>query len=131
MALDMVRDLASFIIGQGEGQAIGSDVYLDTRPPTPDHCLSVIDTGGFGPNSGVDDLKRTAQLVCRDKSAAVAKAWAWRLYRLLSPAGGRTVVQGTTTMVTNAANPPFSIGPDDNARAVYAFNLVIVTRPDE
>jgi hypothetical protein len=131
MAIHLVRDLGNWLIAQGQGTALATDVFLDSRPAEPDHCLTLVDTGGYAPFSGINDLKRTVQLVCRDRSVVVAKAWAWALYALLSPASGRLIVQGTTIMVTVAQQPPFGIGPDDNGRALYAFNIFAITQPDQ
>jgi len=136
----MVQDLADFLISQGvcQGRAgnlpqgvTDPDTFLDNRPPTPGKALTIIDTGGFPPIGGLEDLRRTAQLMFRMKGTAEAKAWAWTAYRLLSPAGGLGFTVNGKKYITVAAQPPYPLGEDDNNRHRFVFNLVVTATPDD
>lgn len=128
---EMTRDLAAFMVAEGIGTALGTDVFLERRPPTPDQCLTVTDTGGFPPIKGLEDLRRTVQVMVRAKGAGTAKALGWTVYRLFSdpPSGCNISVDGSMYLVT-PAQPPVPLGEDDDGRSLYSVNLVALATPD-
>jgi hypothetical protein len=135
MAAELTRDLASFMLVQGIGTALATDVFLEGMPPHPtgvavSYCLT--DTGGFPATSGIPDLRRTVQVMVRAKGPDVAKAAAWAVYGLFFPEGrGRHIVGSGKTYLTvpTASALPSPIGEDDGGRDRYTFNMVVTTTP--
>lgn len=131
---EMTRDLATFMVVEGIGTALGQDVFLERRPPTPDRCLTLVDTGGFPPIRGVPDLRRTVQVMVRSKGTQAAKGLAWDCHGLFFPDGqGRHIRVGGKSYLTlpTASALPSPLGEDDDGRMLFVMNLVVTTTPDQ
>jgi len=132
---ELVEDIAQYLVDNGLAQGLAQDVFLDCRPDQPDKVISLFDTGGYPAEIGLSDLKRTVQVSVRGTAeaggAADAKSAIWRLFNLLERPEARTHQMGSRRAIIRAMQPPMSIGPDENGRPIWAFNLSIWTLHDE
>lgn len=131
---EMTQDLATFLVDEGQAAKIARDLFLDVQlPPQPDKAISLIDTGGFPPIRGIPDLRRTIQVMAREKGTQKAKRLAWDLYGLFFPDGrGRHITVAGTTYLTvpTASALPSPLGEDDKGRRKYVMNVVVTALPE-
>ena len=91
-------------------------------------CLH--DTGGFGSEPAIPDVRRTVQVVVRAADPAQAKAKAWELFNALDRPENRVIRTGTRKLFVKALQPPTPQGDDEKGRFWLTFNLAINTARD-
>jgi hypothetical protein len=126
---ELTRDIATYLIAQGQATAVGTDVFLDTRPDTPDNAVCVFEYAGE-PSTIQDDLSRRVQILVRNKSYATGRAKAWDIHAALDKPEARTLTMNGRRAWVRALQPPFKLETDDKGRAVFVFNLEVRTSRD-
>jgi hypothetical protein len=122
-----------YLIANSQAAAIGTDIFLDTRPDQPDNLISIFEYAGLPTTTGVDALDRRVQVLVRNKSYATARAKAWAIFNLLDRADTRGEgVQLTPDRVAiiQALQTPFKLETDASGRTVFVFNLAVATTRD-
>jgi len=127
---ELTRDMALYLRDQGHVTAINMDVFLDNRPDKPDNLVSIYDTGGFPAEQAITDLKRTAQMLIRDKSYDAARIKAWDIYKALDKPGNRVIISNGRKMLVKAVQPPTFLNRDASDRALFVFNIQMWTSRD-
>lgn len=126
----MTRDIAQFLIANGQATAIGNDVFLDNRPDQPDNLISIFEYAGPPTTIGVEALDRRVQILVRNKSYATARQKAWVIFNLLDNPERISQYTSNRWAVANALQTPFKLEVDTSNRTVFVFNLSVVTYRD-
>jgi hypothetical protein len=126
-------DFAAYVVAQGKATALGTDVFLEGMPPTPDKCLAITDTGGPKPVEGATAIERHLQLRFRSSHEQAAGSgspeahdWAWQVFGLFQLEEGRTITVNGRTYTPVPMQLPFPMGPDETGRPQWVFNLSVI-----
>ncbi len=130
---ELTRDIATYLISRHLVTAIGTDVFLDYVPETPDNLLAVQEYAGVPPDIPIPLLDRRVQVLIRNKSYASARTLAFSVFNALDtgfsrPAG--VVLTASRTAVINALQSPFMLERDEMDRSIFVFNLAVATTRD-
>ena len=122
------EELAARLVAQGVGTAVGTDVFHNQTPATPDTAIVVRPTGGLdslGTFGDVDNVQRpTVQILSRaDKtSTAIANARAARA----ALHGFSGTLSGTEyRWIKCMESEPRKLSDDPERRARFVFNFQI------
>lgn len=126
---ELTRDVATYLIAQGQAVAVGTDIFLDSRPDSPDNLVSVFEYAGE-PSTIQDDLSRRIQVLVRNKSYATARAKAWAIHAALDKPDTRTLTMNSRRAWVRALQQPFKLETDAANRVVFVFNLGVRTSGD-
>jgi len=126
---ELTRDVAAYLITQGQVTTIGTDIFLDVRPDTPDNLICVFEYAGE-PSDIQDDLSRRIQILVRNKSYTTARAKAWAIHGALDKPDARTLTMNGRRAWVRALQTPFKLETDASNRVVFVFNLEIRTSRD-
>lgn len=126
----LIRDIAEYLQANGVG-SIGTNIFLGTRPDSPDNVVCLFPTGGFAQNLALDDVRMTVQVLVRDKSYPTCYNRIWQVFNLLDKTQNRLITAPSgRKMVVRAMQPPFLLERDANNRVVFVFNAAVWTRRD-
>lgn len=115
----------------GLGLTVGTDLFVAAEPDTPDACVTVYDSPGFGPDPAVADYHRPGVMVrVRGVRGGYRAAYAVALavleyfhtLRQQTVAGTRYVAFWAETDV----NP---VGVDERERPLFTVNLTVHRTP--
>lgn len=124
----LVKDIALYLANQNAGtyDEVGNtgNIFIGVLPTSPNDCITLIDTGGFGSEPGVDAARRTVQILVRNQTLPTADSKSWEIYALLAE---QLVDFNGRKMLIKAQNVPRYIGMDDNRRHEYSTNYVMWT----
>ena len=127
MVLD---DLGDYLTSGGVG-TVGTDIFLNGLPDTPDACVGILETGGLGPthtmstgpgNAVLDSV--TVQIMSRAASYPTARTKAQEVHILMDGFAARSI-NGTEYYWMEARQPPFSLDLDANNRKTVVCNYLI------
>lgn len=127
---ELTRDIATYLVSESLVNAIGTDIFLDARPDSPDNLVSIFDTGGFPAETSISDLKRTAQVLVRDTSYAVGREKIWAIYKAIDRPNNRVITANGRKMHIKAVQPPVLMDRDASNRTLFIFNVQIWTSRD-
>lgn len=119
---DMLVDMESLLT------PIESDIYISSKPDTPDNLICLYRTGGFpvvNMLSGDTIRYPTFQVLVRDVSYSNAYE---RAEAIISKLNGvvNTTINGNDYISISLYNDIFSLGRDDNDRAELSVNFRVV-----
>lgn len=128
---DLLLDLTEYLTTEGLAQGDGIDVWRDHRPEQPDFVIVLHEYSGGTVPLFEDMSQRSVQVSVRDKSAAVAKAKAWEIFKALlgSNLDESLLVNGRSCML-HFRQTPFKMFVDESKRVVWSFNLGVSTGLD-
>ena len=125
-----VDEVATYLAAQSVG-TVGTDLFKESLPATPDACVMVRETGGASPDPGFGStaarFERPAlQIIARgaadDVTGPYDKAWlAWVALMAVNPT---TSMSGTIYHQINPLQNPSLLEVDDNDRSLYAVNFL-------
>jgi hypothetical protein len=122
------------IAGVNYSETSDSTLVMNDMPSRPDHCITVVDTGGYEGDSKLPYDPTHVQLIFRSDQNPT---WAYDTWDAVYAKmhGLRNVVLDDGTLIVwclaRQANP-VSIGTDDNDRHMFTMNLWIeVLNPTE
>lgn len=130
-------ELISVFVAAGVG-TFNTNIFASTKaniPPGDGPYLSVVETGGSGPEDTHNSQKLpayvrpNAQVVARAKSYSVARTMAGAAYAAVYPVKNQ-LVSGVWWRQVNCLQEPFDMGADDVGRVQVAFNIQVTRRPN-
>ncbi len=127
---ELVRDIAVYLITKKHATAVSKDVFLNSRPDKPDDLISLYDTGGFPPEIAISPLRRTVQVSTRNILYASGWELIWDLFKCLDTPEKRVFIMNGRKLFIKATQPPSFLGRDDSNRALFSFNLEVITTRD-
>lgn len=124
MAADI--DIATYLVAQGVGTALGTDVFAGRMPSAVDGVV-VTSYPGRAPELVINSNGYThrfprLQVLVRNSSEATAQSTADAAALALSKVKN-TTLSGTRYRSVNVTQTPGLIERDENERYVYAFNV--------
>lgn len=125
----LAKKIADYLASQGIG-TVGSDLFVEFLPDSPDNVVAIYSTGGFNFNYssvlGYDNptiqvrVRNTDQLAAYNKIAAV--------YDKLQGLNTVTLDGSSIINVQALQSAPTTIGRDAKNRAEYTQNYTIMVR---
>ena len=73
-AIPPSAEIKDLLAAQGLG-VFAEDIFVGKQPVSPDQCITVIDSGGFTPESGYTLDNPTVQILVRGAKDAYVSAW--------------------------------------------------------
>jgi len=111
----------------GTGLTVGTDLFVSREPDTPDAVVSVFDTGGGEPSSGIERYDfPTVQVRVRGDKMDYENAYVTMesIKTALHKYANQTV-NGTKYIAIWASSDIFSLGYDENDRPLLTLNFRI------
>ena len=124
-----IVEIADYLVAESVATAVGTDLFADFLPETPDTALAVVMTSGppseqgFGQAEPWREFPRM-QLLSRAMAYADARANCQAAHDALGKVQATTL--GTTFYESIAPNAPFLLKVDATGRAVYALNAQVI-----
>ena len=126
--MSLLVELAAWVVAQGHGTAVGTDVFRGNLPPTPDAAIGLVGTGG-GPSvrsfGRVEWMQPTVQVFVRRTTQDAAEAAAYALWTTFAAMTAQSL-SGTAYRGATPIQPPYEFETDDRERVVYAFNVELI-----
>jgi hypothetical protein len=137
-----IEEVAKYIVDQGLGTAIGTDVFTDYEPESPDAMITVNTIKSYptirvmGSTLGAPDgvHRPRFQIVIRNTNRYQARKIARQVWALFEGLGGVTLTGVTPDSVTTQATyllvlcdqpEPEPINPDKADRHRYVINISV------
>ncbi len=135
---DLLSDLVDYLVSSSLVRGEGTDVFCDFAPDKPDNAVLLHEYSGPDTTTGVTSLVRMVQVKVRTAPTTpnVAREQAWKLFNFLDRPLDRTMDRREETVpkarwaVIQAKGTPVKIEVDASNRAIYGFNLSMVTYRD-
>ncbi len=135
---DLLMDLAEYLQSSSLVLGEGTDVFCDFMPDKPDNAVFLFEYTGPETPTGTTSLVRMVQVKVRTAADTpdVARQQAWRLFNFLDNPMDRTMDRREETVpkdrwaVIQAKGTPSKIETDPSKRAIYGFNVSMVTYRD-
>ena len=121
-------EIADYLVAESVATAVGTDLFKDFLPETPDTALAVVMTSGppseqgFGQAEPWREFPRM-QLLSRAMAYADARANCQAAHDALGKV--QAITLGTTFYEGIAPNAPFLLKVDATGRVIYALNAQI------
>ncbi len=125
-------EITDYLVAEGVATAVGTDLYEDFLPETPDTAMAVVLTSGppseqgFGQAAPWREFPRM-QLLSRAVAYDAARATCQAAHDALGKVQATTL--GTTFYESIAPTAPFLLKVDDTGRVIYALNAQIAKEP--
>lgn len=124
-----LNEIGAYLQANGVG-TVGTDIFLDRMPETPDTCIALFEYGGSPTHRTMNALPGTAnaevvriQILCRAATHVTARSKARSIFALLDHYDG--TLSSVTYYYVMAISSPFYLKRDENERAYYACNFEI------
>ena len=123
-----IVEIADYLVAESVATAVGTDLFKDFLPETPDTAMAVVMTSGpasehgFGQAEPWREFPRM-QLLSRAMAYADARANCQDAHDALGKVQATTL--GTTFYESIAPNAPFLLKVDATGRVIYALNAQI------
>ena len=125
---DVRSEIADYLVANGVGTAVGTDVFRGFMPPLPDVCVGVYETGGSAPENGFGTTGLlhefpNVQIIVRGapKDYATPRATADVAWRKLAEIQG-TTLGSTKYLIVLPLQSPAPLSKDARLRWLIAFN---------
>ncbi len=126
--MSITTELIALIIADGHATALGTDIFGNMMPETPDTCVMVFRSGGLSPQGGfsVDGiLHERPGVQVRVRGGAfdddTPETTIDGIFNLFMKQFG-TTLSGTKYLSVIPSQPPFVLERDKGNRTVWAFN---------
>lgn len=112
--------------GAGLNLTIGTNLFVDTSPSTPDKCTTVIDTSGLAPELNYVYERVSIQILQRGKKYGYIDAYS-TLHAIKTYLHGKNdiTLSGTRYILIYVISDILSLGYDDNNRPLLSCNFRI------
>lgn len=126
-------DIATYIASTLAMGTLGTNVFVNSMPNSPDSAVTVYEYSGWPTTIGMgnpdtDVLENLSlQVATRHPESSTAHARAQTIYRGLDGRGDLTI-NGVTYLWLRAAQAPFLLKRDENQRETFVFNLAVQRR---
>lgn len=132
LLLDLVTYLT--IYASDVVTADGTDIFRDWVPDSPDNLVSLNEYEGMSSSISNAD-NRSIQVLVRNTSYETARKNIWKIYNLLyDPENEVKIIDDITAtrwVIISAKQPPFSLPRSDDGRAIFIFNMGVISHRDE
>ena len=124
-----IVEITDYLVAESVVTAVGTDLFKDFLPETPNTAMAVIMTSGppseqgFGQAEPWREFPRM-QLLSRAMAYADARANCQAAHDALGKVQATTL--GTTFYESIAPNAPFLLKVDATGRAIYALNAQVI-----
>jgi hypothetical protein len=120
-------DIAAYLATGGFG-TVGTSIFLNTMPPTPDACIAVSVYAGGPPErtyDGSGNDNPSVQVRVRDSNAGTARTKVEQIYNYLD-GRSNTTINSTFYLGIFAINSgAIPMGKDENGRTEYTWNFSV------
>jgi hypothetical protein len=119
----IAKEIADYLESQSIG-TVGTDIFIDAMPDSPNDMVVVYNTGGFEPDIDVAIEHPTFQITTRSESSATAYAKAEAIKALLHLKYNVTLeVDGIYYYFILMMNGINNLGRDEKNRIEYSINF--------
>lgn len=123
-------DIAAYLATGGFG-TVGTSIFVNTIPPTPDNCISVSGYAGGPPErthdtSGNDNP--SVQVRVRNTSAGTARTNVEQVYNYLDGVSNTTIGSTFYLGISAINSGPIPMGKDENGRTEFTWNFAVKRR---
>jgi len=129
---DLLLDIANFWISESLVTTVGTDIFLDILPDSPDNCVVIVEYAGE--TSFINNaLNRSIQVRVRNTVRATAKSKIIALYdSVYDPEAEVRIIDFTAARwgIVSPRQYPYSLTRDENKRFIFVFNMGIVAIGD-
>jgi len=129
---DMLLDVIRFLADSGIECEDGYNAFRDVIPDTPNNIIALHEYAGGGSFLVAEGVQRIFSVQVRSVDASNAQKLAWDVFNVLIPVD--TVIdtrpRGNFWGVVHALRVPSKIRTDESNRAVYGFNVSVITYRD-
>ena len=120
-------DVASYIASTLAKGTLGTDLFVNDLPSSPDNAIAVFEYGGSGSAKGMGSdahpLENSAvQIVVRNCDASQAQATAYAIFTAFDQLVTVTINSNAYSSL-EPMQPPFLLERDASARVIFAFNM--------
>jgi len=129
-------DIGAYLVAEGVG-VLATNIYISSKAPIPPGdgpFLSIIETGGSGPDRTQNSVLQnayenpSAQILVRGKSYVAARAKLRLAYNAFVKVRNQTI-NGTWYLWMRPQQEFIDLGLDETGRARVAFNVFACKRP--
>ena len=131
----LVEDFGNYLIDNSIGSAIGTDVFTDYEPDSPDVIIAIIEYGGGRAQVNVESMDRRLQVRVRGTNTS-ARATIHAIYNLIisdmKTEDGIVYLDDPPVRfaIMTPMDTPSKLKVDEKGRVIYTFNLEITTTQD-
>jgi hypothetical protein len=123
----ITEHIGQLLAQQGHG-TLAVDLFIDSRPDTPDTCVALTTTGGQTPtwvhdSAAVSTELPTFQVLARSKSTTAARDKVHAIYAYLQTLGN-SMINGVFFQRLVPLQTPFNMGRDGNNRWLWVVNFI-------
>jgi hypothetical protein len=126
---NVLDDLATRVATAISG-TVGTNIFKSTMPPTPDACVSIIETGGLAPTrafgtAGIQYERPGIQFLIRGapNDYETPRTTAQTMFENLATIETEDL-SGTRYYLSENLQEPFPLDVDEQERPTIAFNMV-------
>lgn len=129
-------EIAQYLAAQGLGTFSLNDntgnIFIENLPPSPDSCIMIRSTGGYGTEGKDKYDSPTIQIIKRDSSLQTAYDASKSIYNKLHGFHHKTfVVNGIWVLnCLGIQSEPAYLGQDENSRHEYSINFELSIKND-
>jgi len=123
-------DIAAYLATKGYG-TVGSTIFVNFLPPTPDNCIIVSGYAGGAPMRTHDTSGNEApsvQIRVRNTSTATARSKIQQIYNTLDGITNTTLSSTFYLGIESINSGPIPMGKDENGRQEYSWNFSCLRR---
>lgn len=124
--MTLLEDLAQYIINAGHATALGTDIFYDSCPDTPNNLIALYeyDSAPMLDSSAV----RYVQVTARNELPSEAKSNCASLFQLFMRDNDNiTTLPNNRWAIFTPRQSPLKISEDDLGRVTFGFNVIVVT----
>lgn len=132
--MNLLEDIATWIISGGHATAIGTDIFCNFDPDLIDELIILYEYDSVSSDiRGNNATVRYVQVVVRKKQPSDASTLASSLYHFCRREDSDDPIYdfpGGRWAIIDVKQPPLKIEVDANKRVSFAFNMAITTTAD-
>lgn len=119
---DWLDNLGSYLVTQSIG-TLGTDIFNNYMPATPDNCVTLYQSGGTAPDNVASWYNPGLQVRVRNTDQATGRT---KAKTIIDAIHDKTFTSSTTLFeYVRALNDPYCLGLDANKRWEWTINFEI------
>lgn len=121
--------IAAYLQTLGLG-TVGTNIFVNTKPATPDNLISVFGYAGRAPertHDGSGNSRPGIQVWVRNASAGTGRSTIESAFNALDGLSN-TSLSGRYFLIVNALQSPEPMGKDENGRTEFSVNFSTIIR---
>ncbi len=125
---ELIKDIKTYLIAQGID--ITGNIFLDTKPDTPDNIIVIYEYPGESSSSDLTD--RRIQVIVRNTDYDNGKTKINSIRNLLDSESPEQIITLSTSRSTvfHALQEPFKLDEDKQKRIIFCCNFRVITTRD-